>query len=773
MFHMMYNNFLGVFFGSVVQTRFYGILGLAIVSLLPLSAAYAQNIIRLVGDEPGNVYGNSLQASVDVSDQNPNNNQLEIAFNVAGSAYGAYIDDDTDVMSNSVIMSDGTVGENVYGGYSISGNVTFNSVTLSGGTVEMNVYGGYMEDGDGNVMFNSVTLSGGTVLENVYGGYMEGGDVMNNTVTIVRGTIGNGGTGFFGNVFGGWSEHGRVTGNIVSISGGAILSNDGDSGNVYGGYSLENDATKNIVFIGGGEVIVEGMGGGNIYGGKSDNGNATGNSIMISGTPDLIKSNIYGGYSESGDATYNTVTLSGTPVLTNSEIFGGYGTGDVFSGNALNVHTGGHTVKSVQNFEYMNFFVPATMGGGTMLTATESVNIDGTIVNVGISGSVSPLQEGDHIVLIDVTDPGGLTGTTANDTANGRGMRGVTLLCEFDILKPGENPDQLWAVLTKTAVNPQTSALSEGFLTGTMLLNQTGERVTGNGLNGAVNAAWQNRNCGWGVFGDISGGWSQYNTGTNIHLDSLSVIGGVSRCMKTMSGRLTGGLFVEYGNGSYDAFTLFNDAASVKSNGKLDHVGGGALGRWEFGNSGYGMMSRLYLDGSFRVGVIHNKYDSDLRDMSGKAVSYTSGSAYCGAHIGAGKIWHFADHARFDLNGKYLWSQMQGDSLTLSTGDPMDFECVNSHRLRFGGRYLFAASHYVTPYLGGAWEHEFGGVARASTNGRAMIDSPSLRGDTGIGEVGIALRPATSRGFFIDLGVQCYAGKRDGVAAALHAGRKF
>ena len=59
-----------------------------------------------------------------------------------------------------------------------------------------------------------------------------------------------------------------------------------------------------------------------------------------------------------------------------------------------------------------------------------------------------------------------------------------------------------------------------------------------------------------------------------------------------------------------------------------------------------------------------------------------------------------------------------------------------------------------------------------STSGFALPAS-SLRGNTGIGEAGIALKPATSRGFFADLGVQCYAGKRDGVAAALHAGRKY
>jgi len=140
----------------------------------------------------------------------------------------------------------------------------------------------------------------------------------------------------------------------------------------------------------------------------------------------------------------------------------------------------------------------------------------------------------------------------------------------------------------------------------------------------------------------------------------------------------------------------------------------------------------------------------------------------------------------FDLYGKYLWTQMQGDSVRLSTGDPIDFESVNSHRLRFGGRYMFgsvfvpvassspmsSASRRITPYIGAAWEHEFGGTARASTNG-FTIAAPSLRGGTGIGELGIAFQPASNRGVFVDLGVQGYTGKREGFTAAIHVGKNF
>ena len=137
------------------------------------------------------------------------------------------------------------------------------------------------------------------------------------------------------------------------------------------------------------------------------------------------------------------------------------------------------------------------------------------------------------------------------------------------------------------------------------------------------------------------------------------------------------------------------------------------------------------------------------------------------------------DNSVLDLYGKYQWTQLHGDSVTLTTGDPVDFHSITSHRLRFGGRYIFSmsdrrrsATSRIHPYLGAAWEHEFDSGARSSVEGIALA-APNLRGGTGIGEVGVAFKPASSSGFFADLGVQGYTGRREGVTAALTIGRRF
>jgi hypothetical protein len=71
-----------------------------------------------------------------------------------------------------------------------------------------------------------------------------------------------------------------------------------------------------------------------------------------------------------------------------------------------------------------------------------------------------------------------------------------------------------------------------------------------------------------------------------------------------------------------------------------------------------------------------------------------------------------------------------------------------------------------------AWEREFDGRARASVNGYAL-DAPSLRGNTGVAELGLSVRPSQALPLFVDVGAQGYAGKREGVTGTLQARFEF
>ena len=55
-----------------------------------------------------------------------------------------------------------------------------------------------------------------------------------------------------------------------------------------------------------------------------------------------------------------------------------------------------------------------------------------------------------------------------------------------------------------------------------------------------------------------------------------------------------------------------------------------------------------------------------------------------------GAKYRLGTHNMLDVYGKYFWTHQSGDSVTLSTNDPVRFESIDSHRLRLGGR-----SNYV------------------------------------------------------------------------------
>lgn len=349
----------------------------------------------------------------------------------------------------------------------------------------------------------------------------------------------------------------------------------------------------------------------------------------------------------------------------------------------------------------------------------------------------------------------------------------MTLLYNFDITTVGNTLVATVASTGGAAVNEQTKALSEGFVSGLGMVTQGADVAAGQGMDSAVAAAKAGAAAGGGApvgFGAVSGGSVRYNTGSHVDVNSASLMAGLAWGAKNPLGRLTFGPFIEYGYGSYSTYNSFNSAASVKGDGTTSYYGGGVLGRLDLPDSGPG---HAYVEASTRAGGLHNEYDSsDLRDASGRKAEYDSSSMYFGFHLGTGYVWNIMENASLDLYGKYFWTRQLGDSVTLSTGDPIDFKDVDSSRLRFGSRFSYTMDEVLAPYVGAAYEHEFDGKARATTNGKDML-SPTMGGDTGVFELGLVYAPLESLPFSFDLGVQGYVGKREGVTGSLQAKYEF
>jgi outer membrane autotransporter protein len=168
---------------------------------------------------------------------------------------------------------------------------------------------------------------------------------------------------------------------------------------------------------------------------------------------------------------------------------------------------------------------------------------------------------------------------------------------------------------------------------------------------------------------------------------------------------------------------------------------------------------------------VENEYWSDDL-IAGLKVSYETRAPYFGLHVGAGYIFKLGDSTVVDLYGKYFWNHQIAADATLTTGDLVSFGAVNSHRVKVGARFVFTLNEYLSPYVGAAFEQEFAGTAKANTNGLA-IDAPSIKGGSGMGELGIKFTPGESSPFGLDLGLQGYTGKRQGLTGSLRLSFDF
>ena len=361
--------------------------------------------------ENGGNFTDDLIGAYNFGGKEATNNQVIFKNGTSGKIIGGWAPDTT--ADNTVTISGGKVTE-VYGGYSF-GTTTRNKVYITGGEVISGgqIYGGYSDGRSADN--NSVEISGGTIDGTVYGGYNEQEHADSNSVEISGGTIN-------GRVYGGYAEDTdkHANNNSVEISDGTI------NGRIYGGYSSAGSATNNQVIISGGKL----SNGSDVHGGYAfSSGQANNNTVTISGNLIFDDPNsgtspsVVGGHSSDGEASNNTVNLLTSVTL--YKLAGGEASPHASStGNTLNVAAKGNTVKYLNNFQNLNFFLPENIAANdTMLTVTDgSVSIDGVTVRLAANSQALPtnLIIGNTITLLKDEQGivGALTTGTIDNTVN-------------------------------------------------------------------------------------------------------------------------------------------------------------------------------------------------------------------------------------------------------------------------------------------------------------------------------------------------------------------
>ena len=731
-----------------------------------------------------------------------------ITSNVVGGHTNAGTADNNEVKITDSEISYVVVGGEIFtDGSNASGAATNNKVTLINSSANI-VYGGRVggtwgiatgdtsANGIGDATGNTLTIeslkSGSTInLEQIFGGVVTGqGNANSNKVVLGKTGAGAVTMDKVNTLYGGGSQNGGgvrggdANGNEIAIRSNVTLRTGTGSSNgtrIYGGYAYAGAANDNEVTISGGHVADMVIGGssstgafgsgtangnkvrvtggssigGAVYGGFIGMGSASINNIIIEGG--TIGGDIYGGYSGYGDAINNSITISGTVDLSNRTIYGGGSvSGNVKTGNTVSFKNTGGSVKAIKNIDVLG--VSALANNGNALTITNGAIGDLADTTVKLVASDSGLQVGQQITLVQANS-GVITNTTSLDQATLKKNSNAFISYDFEEVA-GLNDAIAVIVTGKEADTANARALAESRAAGVALLNQSSDLLIDQGF-GAVKFNGEGVVKDTYGFATTGGSSIRYNTGSFVKANGFSLIAGLAQKTTVDNGVWHLGAFFENGHSNYSTHNDGVDGA-VRGDGDATYNGGGILARFDSAGGMYG-------EASMRAGSIKNKFGGFA--YNGGTGSYEDRSTYYGAYLGLGQQRQLSKNTSLDIYGKYFYTHQQGSDFEV-LGEQVTTAAVKSSRMQIGGRLTKQVTADVSYYGGVAWEYEFDGAADMAVAG-ADLAAPSLKGSSGIVEMGIRLKPSKTDKITLDLGAQGHFGKRRGFSGGLQINYSF
>ncbi|MBO7475616.1 MAG: autotransporter outer membrane beta-barrel domain-containing protein [Campylobacter sp.] len=253
----------------------------------------------------------------------------------------------------------------------------------------------------------------------------------------------------------------------------------------------------------------------------------------------------------------------------------------------------------------------------------------------------------------------------------------------------------------------------------------------------------------------------EVETGSYIDAKGMAINAGIAARSETNNGTLVVGAFAEYGKGRYDSYL----DSGTHGSGDSSYYGLGAFAKFK-ANSG------AYVEASLRGGKTDYDYTSDNGLLNTKDFTFDLKTNYYGAHFGIGREF-FSENNIFDLYAKYYYLRT-GKNKFSQGGINVEFDSVESHRARVGFRDRVKLGEYNSLYIGAAYEYEFSGEANGMVShpafGSAGIASPSLKGSTGIGEIGYIFENGRFR---FDIGAKGFVGRQKGYSGNIGFTFKF
>ena len=592
-----------------------------------LSNSYVRNVYG-AETESGAANGSTVKGTVSTIDgkvygghgtTGASSNTVELDnVQVTGSVSGGYTDSG-DASDNAVTLSNGTTFTgDLYAGYTENGNATGNALTLSGITAPGSVRAGYTLSGNAS---GTVTISDSTITDDVYGGYTESGTANNSSVTIIDSTISDSTVNEYSigsSVYAGYTRSGESSYNQVMVSG----SNASIQGRVYGGYG-SLDTSYNTVVLSEGAYVGDDVVVAHSAGDSATSQNVLYNEVTVS-SGSRVEGGLYGGVITEGLGTvqYNTVNLNNASV--GYDVVGGGVLLDAPTGtvenNAVNISAG--TVEgSVYGgaFEYSLAIDPGnsdirkntvSLSKGSVVSGTifggydsgigdvtgNSASVSGSSVDGDVYGGLLDAQTGsvedNHVDISAGTVGGSVYGgafqySSGTDSGTSDSLNNTVSLSEGTVVSGSVfgGYDSGIGDVTGNSVSVSGSSRVDGDVYGGM--------VKGNDDSNPGSAS-QNKvriESGSTVGGSVYGGWNSNGetTGNFIYVNG-TVSGGVTAGY-TLSGNAAGNeVLVEGGtvlDHLYGGYTALGSATGNVITVKGGTVNAEMVGGYDDGTATY------------------------------------------------------------------------------------------------------------------------------------------------------------------------------------------
>jgi hypothetical protein len=404
-----------------------------------------------------------------------------------------------------------------------------------------------------------------------------------------------------------------------------------------------------------------------------------------------------------------------------------------------------------------------------------AATIEGATVEIADFAFDPFIQPGQMYYLIDSGANGNLRGDPANDTYTVAVTTSSFKKYEFIIDKDTSSDETnsetsnryLVARLVRSTPTPQPRVILDGVTAGLAYMTHVTGWLADHSYQQADLAIRQDDT--WEFFSGFDVSYFTVKSHGDLDIYGVTYLAGFGHKNTHSVGSFLIGGFIEGGYSRYDVEGEYNAVGQpeIGASGHIRYLGIGFMLRERFNNG-------LRLEASLRGGQLNNRFRSNNFQTGGVDVGFNYDTPQYAVHFGVGLDKALNEVTSLDLVARYYWSRQLGKNVSLTTGETLRLEDLDSHMVRGGGRLTRDITNKFSIYGGGYFEYEFdSSVMAIDPISEFEFVNPELKGGTGVFEIGAISHANNNDRLSVEFGIQGYTGKFRGLSGGVRVGYEF